>query len=265
MTFEEMKKLMPDASDELIKAALAAVNADTKTQIDAETSGLVTNKEKLLTQMDKLKKNQVPEGFDVEGYTTYTKEKAEFTKKQQELADQELEGKGQWEALKLQLNETHTKVVTDLTTESSATIASLQSALDKELIENSLVKAINAEKGNSLFLLPHMSGQVKTVKGEDNQYTLQVVNEKGEQRFADDQTTPFTPADLVAEFKAKDVYAPAFPNLNSGTGDPDTGGKGGTGVNPWKSDSKNITEQARITKDNPTLATQLKKAAGVPA
>jgi len=246
MTFDEMKALMGEgATDDQIS--------------------LLENKTKLLTQMDKLKKNQVPEGFDVEGYETYNKDKVEFAKKQKELADLELEGKGQWEALKLQLNETHNTALATLTAESQAEIGSLRTALDKELIENTLVKEINSEKGNALFLLPHMKNSVKTVLGEDNKYSLQVVDEEGKQRFADDATTPFTPADLVAEFKANTKYGLAFPELNAGSGgNPDTGGKGGNGVNPWKAETKNVTEQARINRENPTLATQLKKAAGVP-
>ena len=263
MTLAELKKLMPDATDDQLKAALEAMNTDTKTQIEAETSGLLENKTKLLDQMTKLKKNQVPEDFDAEAYATYNTEKAEFTKKQKELADKELEGKGQWDALKMQLNDTHKKAIGDLTDSTSGEITSLRKALDKELIENNLIKAIEAEKGNSLFLLPHMRGQMKTVQNEDGSYGVQVFDEKGNQRFLDDATTPFEAKDLVAEFKANDAYVLAFPDLNAGSGgDPDTGGKGGTGINPWKDDTKNITEQARINKENPTLATQMKKAAG---
>jgi hypothetical protein len=265
MTFEEMKALMgKDATDDQINAALKAVNAAAKLLVETETSGLLTNKEKLLTQMDKLKKNQAPEGYDAEAYTNFIKESEEFDKKKKELEDAELEGKGQWEALKLKLNETHVTALAKVTDETGVTIMSLQKALDKELIENNAIKAIETEKGNSLFLLPHMRGQMKTVLGEDGNYSVQVLDKEGKQRFADDATTPFTVKDLVAEFKANDSYAPAFPDLNTGSGgNPDTGGKGGTGVNPWKTDTKNITEQARINKENPTLATQMKKAAGV--
>ena len=264
MTFAQMKKLMPNATDAEVQAALDAVLADTKTQIETETSGLLANKTKLLTQMDKLKNNQIPDGYDAEGYATYTKEKGEFAKKQKDLADAELEGKGQWEALKLQLNETHTVAINKLTEDSTSEIDSLRKALDKELIENNAIKAIETEKGNSLFLLPHMRGQMKTVKDEaTGAYSVQVLDKEGNQRFGDDATTPFTVKDLVAEFKANDIYGPAFPNLNSGGGDPNVNGKGGATTNPWKADTKNITEQARLTKENPTLATQLKKAAGV--
>lgn len=264
MTLEELKKLMPDATEAQLKSALEAINQAAKDLVTTETSGLVTNKEKLLEQMNKLKKNQVPEGYDAEGYQKFVDESAELAKKQKELADAELEGKGQWEALKLQLNETHTTALAKVQDETGGTITSLRKALDKELIENNSIKAIEAEKGNSLFLLPHMQGHMKTVQNEDGSYAVQVLDKEGKQRFADDATTPFTVKDLVAEFKANDIYAPAFPDLNSGSGgDVNTGGKGGAGVNPWKADTKNVTEQARITKENPTLATQYKKAAGI--
>jgi len=260
-----MKKLMPDASDDQIKAAVEAVMAEQKTVVETETNGLVANKEKLLTQMGKLKENQVPEGYDAEGYQKFVSESAELEKKQKELADQELEGKGQWEALKLQLVETNANALAKATEESAGTISSLRSALDKELIENNAIKAIEAEKGNSHFLLPHMRGHMKTVEGE-NGYEVHVLDDKGNQRFQDDATTPFAVKDLVAEFKANELYAPAFPDFNQGSGnDVNTGGQGGTGNNPWKADTKNVTEQARINKENPTLATQMKKAAGVAA
>ena len=263
MTYEEMAKLMPGAEKAVIEAALAAVNAAQTAAIATETNGLVTNKAKLLEQMTKLKQNQVPEGYDADAYAKYVTDSAELEKKQQELKDAELEGKGQWEALKLQLNETHGKALSKVTDESATMIAGLQKALDKELIENNLIKAIESEKGNSLFLLPHMSGQMKTVQSEDGSYSVQVMDKEGNPRLQDDATTPFGVKDLVAEFKANDMYSAAFPNQNSGTGDPDAGGKGGTTTNPWKADTKNVTEQGRLNKENPTLAAQLKKAAGV--
>jgi len=265
MNFAAMKKLMGEgATDIQIQAALDAFNEEAKKLVDAETSGLKTNKTKLLDQMDKLKKNQIPDGFDKDGYAVYLTEKEDFAKKQKELADAELEGKGQWEALKIQLNTAHKTALDKVTSDSATEITGLRKALDRELIENKLIKAVEFEKGNSLFLLPHMKGQVITVRGEDGSYSEQVVDKKGNPRFQDDATTPFAVKDLVAEFKADPQFAPAFPDMNNGSGgDVNTGGKGGSNVNPWKAETKNITEQARVTRENPALAAQFKKAAGV--
>lgn len=265
MLFAELKKIMPEgATDDQINAQLKIINDEAQALVDEKTNGLLTNKEKLLTQMTKLKENQIPEGFDAEGYAKYNSDKEEFDKKKKELEDQELEGKGQWEALKLKLIETNTASINTLKDESGATITNLQKALDKELIENASIKAIEKEKGNSLFLLPHMRGNMKTVMAEDGSYSVQITDGEGKPRFADDATTPFTVSDMVAELKANTDFAPAFPTQNGGGGGaPNGGGQGNSGVNPWKADSKNVTEQARINKENPTLAAQYKKAAGV--
>lgn len=53
------------------------------------------------------------------------------------------------------------------------------------------------------------------------------------------------------------VAAPPNPNL---PGNPNGGGKPNT-VNPWKKETFNLTQQAKMLKENPTLAAQLKAAA----
>lgn len=265
MTLEEMKAFMPDGtSDDALQKALDKFNDEAKKMVENETKGLTDNKTKLLDQMAKLKKNQVPDGFDNESYQTYLKEKDDIDKKKKELEDKELEGKGQWEALKLKMSESHQTAISDLTSSKDEEISFLKKSLDKELIENNAIKAIEKEKGNSFFLLPHMKNQIKTIKSE-NGFEVQVMDKEGNQRFADDaQTKPFTVNDLVAEMKANDTFAPAFPEMNAGGGgDINTGGGGGKVINPWKAETKNITQQARLNKENPTLAAQLKKAAGV--
>ena len=165
----------------------------------------------------------------------------------------------------MKLNETNATAIGELTSLKDGEISTLRGALDKSLIDNVSLKAIEKEEGNSFFLLPHMKNQIKTFQAEDGGYDVHVIDKEGNPRFADDATTPFTVADLVAEMKANETYAPAFPNANAGGGgNPNAGGGGGNGgINPWKKDTKNITNQAKLVKENPTLAAQFKKAAGV--
>ena len=260
MTLEEIirKTLGENATDESVAALVAAAQAQT----DTEVAGLKTNQTKNLDQISKLKGNQLPDGFDLDAYTAFTKEKEEFAKKQKELGDKELADQGQWTALKDQLVTANQTAITTLTGEKDAEISVLRTALDGELIENALSKAITIEKGNAFFLMPHLKNQVQTVL-QDGKFATHVVNPQGEQRMNDDGK-PFGIADLVAEAKANETFALAFPDLNSGSGKgPNAGSGGGSTVNPWKSDTKNITEQARLNRENPTLAQQMKKSAGV--
>ena len=265
MTFAQLKKLMPEGTtDDAIKAQLKIINDEVKALADKEVKGLKDNQVKNLDEIKKLKGNQLPKDFDPEAFSDYTKNKDELAKKQKELADKELEGKGQWEALKLQLNETNNKKIETLSTEKDAVISNYKKALDTELVENVSIKEIEKVKGNSLFLLPHMKDKVKTIQNEDGSFATIVVNENGEQRFGDDATTPFEVKDLVAELQAKPEFAPAFPTQNDGSGNAGgAGGAGSPGVNPWKAETKNITQQAQLNKTNPTLAAQFKKQAGV--
>ena len=80
---------MPDASDDVLKANLKIINDDAQVEIDKEVNGLKENKTKLLGQMEKLKGNQLPEGYDAEAYSLYTKEKVAFDKKKKELEGEE--------------------------------------------------------------------------------------------------------------------------------------------------------------------------------
>jgi hypothetical protein len=266
MLLEELKKIMPDGmSDEELQQRLDVINDDAKKMVEQEVKGLKDNKTKLLDQMAKLKENQIPEGFDPDQIKDYLENKDKLEQEKKALEEKSLEEKGQWDALKLKLNETHAEQIARLQKEKDEAIAPLKSALDKELIENAAIKAIEAEKGNSFFLLPHMKDRMKTVQNEKGEFEVQILDKDGNPRLADDATTPFGVKDFVAELKANERFAPAFPTANAGSGNgpnANTGGGSG-GINPWKAESKNVTEQARINKENPTLATQLKKAAGV--
>jgi len=264
MTIAEIlaKALGDNITKEQSSSIASSINGEIKDAIDKEVKGLKENQTKNLDQIAKLKTSQLPDDFDTDNFTKYLKEKDEFTKKQKELEDKELEDKGQWEALKQQLVDKNAETLLALTTDKDGQISGLRSALDKELIENASIKAIEKEKGNSFFLLPHMKNNIKTVL-EDGAYVVQVLDGEGKQRLDDDGKS-FSVAQLVAEMKTNDQFAPAFPESNSGSGkNANTGSGGGSTVNPWKADSKNVTAQARMNKENPVLAEQMRKAAGV--
>ena len=106
--------------------------------------------------------------------------------------------------------ESHQNTLAELENKYTSEVNTLKKALDKELIENNAIKAIEKEKGNSFFLLPHMKDKIKTVQDEQGNFSVQVVDEDGNPRMHDDQSKPFSVADLVAEFKSNDHFALAF-------------------------------------------------------
>lgn len=70
-------------------------------------------------------------------------------------------------------------------------------------------------------------------------------------------------AEFVKEWAASDAGKPFILNGNSGGGAEGGGGKTASGVNPFKADSLNWTEQARITREDPAAAKRLAAEAGI--
>lgn len=123
--------------------------------------------------------------------------------------------------------------------------------------------------GNPTLLIPHIKQQVKVVRGEDGKARVQVFNpETGHERVSmrKGQTGAMTLDELVLDvMREDDRFAPAY----SGSGASGTGGAGGAGgngaggaSNPWLPASFNLTEQMRISKDNPQRAELMRREAG---
>ncbi len=168
--------------------------------------------------------------------------------------------KGQIEALKKQLEDKHKGELDTISSEN----ALLLKQLEKTLIESSAVQAIVAEKGNPTLLLPHVMAQAK-MKKTDKGYIVEVVDESGNPAIspASGSTAPMTIAELVSQMKTKDAFAAAFAGSGASGVGAGTGGKGGSGGrNPFAKATFNLTEQAKLYKENPELAKQLQAQAG---
>lgn len=260
MTLEELlKSRLGEESD--ITDLLEAFESEA----DARTNGLVKNKEKLLTQISKLKKHQAPEDLDVEAYQAYLEEKDKMDAEKAKLEEEQLAAAGQWDRLKGDMISTYESQIGELKSDFESKVSTLQNALDKELIENVAIKAIDKEQGNAALLLPHIKPHLKTVQGEDGNFSTQVVDTNGEMRLDPKTGEAFDVKSLVNEFKANETFAGAFPVQNSGSGLPaGQANKSFKGqVNPFKADTKNLTEQGRLRRENPQLAEQMAAAAGV--
>lgn len=98
----------------------------------------------------------------------------------------------------------------------------------------------------------------KYIKYEDGK--IVVIGDDGKEAFGPN-AKPATVADALETMREK---KPAF-FLPSSGGGASGGGKGGGGAttNPWKRESLNLTEQARIIREQPEQAKRLKAEAGV--
>ena len=150
--------------------------------------------------------------------------------------------------------------------EDKAALASRESALKasiaKGAVDSAVTAAISEKNGNALLLKPHVSGRIKAEVDEDGRVELIVLTPTGEP-MEDKTGAPASVLDLVEEFRNTEHFGAAF--AADGTGG--TGAREGqrikAGKNPWMKDQLNLTEQARISRENPATAARLKAAAGV--
>ena len=101
--------------------------------------------------------------------------------------------------------------------------------------------------------------KVESVDGRD---LVVVLDDKGEVR-RDANGKPLTVAQRVEELKGSERTAHLFKGGKVGTGSKTIPGSDGGTVNPWKKETRNLTEQGRILKENPELAKQMKAEAGL--
>lgn len=107
----------------------------------------------------------------------------------------------------------------------------LFSALDTAKRVQAATQAIVEEGGNPDVLLPHVLGSTKFVE-KDGDFSVQVVDDKGNTRIGDSSGGAMTLTQLVSEFKSKDAFAPLFAasgksggGTQKGTGSAPAGGK----------------------------------------
>ena len=148
--------------------------------------------------------------------------------------------------------------------EDKATLASRESALKasiaKGAVDSAVTAAISEKNGNALLLKPHVSGRIKAEVDEDGRVELVVLTPTGEP-MEDKTGAPATVLDLVEEFRNTEHFGAAF--AADGTGG--TGAREGqrikTGRNPWSKEHFNLTEQARLSRENPAAAKRLREQA----
>jgi hypothetical protein len=167
--------------------------------------------------------------------------------------------KEQIEAVKAQLIDSHGREKEQL----QAKLSKMEKSLESALITSVAAQALAEQKGSVRLLMPHIERQTR-LREVDGKYTVEVIGTDGNPRLSGNDAHVMSISELVVEMKSQNDFASAFEGSGaSGTGA--TGGHRGTGYsgnNPWKKETLNITEQFKLTKENPQLAAQLKAQAG---
>lgn len=135
-------------------------------------------------------------------------------------------------------------------------ISGMESETANEKRNNASLKlaAELADGKNVKLLSKHINDRLRFVDGE-----IKVLDEKGNLTVSS-----------IADLKSQLIESGDFDSLlkgnksgGGGAGGGDNGGGAANSDNPWKKESRNLTKQAQISRTDPTLAAQLKKAAGV--
>lgn len=249
-----------DLNDEAVKAAIkeataAAVQEATagfESKLAEETDGLKNKNRELLGEVKKFKAkaSAVPEDFDPEAWNEL--------KTAKQIADEEAaKAAGKWDEYKAELVETHQAEVGGLKEINGA----LHTQLENVLVNNAIMGAISHAKGNSDLLMPHVRRHVKLFD-EDGEKVARVIDKAGNPRITGAQGDYMTIEGLLEEFKESDTYAPCFEGSRaSGSGAAGGNGSGGAEANPFAKDTLNLTEQARLKREDPAKAARLQAAA----
>lgn len=138
------------------------------------------------------------------------------------------EKNGEWDKLKAQMLEQHTRERETLEAKAKAKDA----AIERHLIDAQATAAIAEAKGVPALLLPHVKASVRVVE-EDGEYAVRVVDGKGNPRV-NGKGDYLSIADLVGEMRQSDVFGRAF----------DADGRTGGGAGPSSAGGAKVITQA---------------------
>lgn len=216
-----------------------------------DTSGLKSALQKERAEREKLAK-QI-KAWSATGKTP--EEISELLTKLEEEEAKRAEKAGEWEKLKAQILESHRKELVKKDEE----LGRMRSALESNLVDAAATAAIAEMKGIPVLLLPHVKAAVKVAES-DGKYSVQVVDAAGTPRV-NAKGEPLSIKELIEEMRQSEIFGRAF----EATGTTGGGASGGGGVsgkaNPFKKETWNLTEQGRVTRDNPELAQKLREEA----
>lgn len=213
--------------------------------LKAEVDALKAKNAELLDEKKKAQKKAEEEARGRE------KAEGDLTSEKARLEEEAARKAGDWAKLETSLKERFER---DLKAEREK-VAALESARDRLVIDNAISSQIDA-----IGVAPHFKPAVQAMIKTANKVAVDIVDGQFVGKIGDKAI-----ADYFAAWAATDEAKHFIANANSGGGG--KGGKGDKGaggvVNPWAKETRNMTAQGRIEKEDPALAVRLKKEAGL--
>lgn len=209
-TVAKLKAVVAKLDDVDEKFRSLYVERDGKFHLDAEgvedVEGLRGNRDEILKEKKKLEKKLAEFG-------ELTPEEAKQLKDFRESeAERKAKEAGEFEKLKTQLVEKHTKELE----KRDGAIAKRDKALDRYIRRAAALQAIGENEGTDL-LLPHVLERLKLVE-KDDEYVVVVTTEAGD-AMVDTKGVAVPPKDFVASLKTIDKYKGGFKGTGaSGSG-----------------------------------------------
>lgn len=233
---------------------------DIQAQIDAAvkkaTEGLSAKNAELLGEVKKERTARREVEAKLDGVDLEAVKKFISGAEQAELEQKKKDGK--WDEILSARDEAHAAKLSAI--ESSLTERATRA---EEFAKGVLIDGQLAQALAQANIAPHyakaatalVKGQIQ-VRSDDDSYLVPFVDVDGSEMSVTDFVRVWAESEEGKYF----VQAPT----NGGGGMNGKPGQGGSkGVNPWKRETRNLTEQGRIVKTDPQLAARLKKEAGV--
>lgn len=173
--------------------------------------GLEANRDEVLGELKALKDRlKRYEDVDPEKY----QDLVEFKRERERMEAKEV---GDWDAREEQVRKEMAAQAAKEKKQLEERLATLEDALEHQLIESVAVSAINEHKGSVKVLLPHVRSRVK-MKEKDGKFTAAVVDAKGNPRIGDAEGNPMSIGQFVEELKQDPDFARNFDGSGSSGG-----------------------------------------------
>lgn len=208
-----------------------------------DTRGLKSALEKEREENRRLNRTlkSLPPDFDAEKW-------AQMTQAEKDRAEEEAKKKGEWDNLKAQLKDAHTKEMKQKDDE----IGSLTRELETQMIDAEAARLLaDKVKGSAKLLMPHIRERV-VAKKEDGRWVRQVIDPDTKKIRLGSKGENMTMEELLLEMRGSDEFAGAF-DASGATGSGGTGRNaagGGTGGVRTKADLKDVPARVKWMKEH---------------